>query len=63
MVSGERQLNSTTKTKRDPEVGSNDFGIFEGVLSRSKLRREYREYWSLYRKGKMHTDQVTPALT
>ena len=36
-VSEEHQLNSTTKTKRDPDIGSNDLGIFEGGSSRSKL--------------------------
>ena len=49
-VSRERQLNSTTKTKRDSEMRSNDLGIFEGVLSRSKLRNGYRRYESLYRE-------------
>ena len=63
MVSRKHRLNSTTKTKRDPEARSNDLGIFERVLSRSKLRREYRKYEGLYRKGKARTDQVMPALT
>ena len=49
-VSRKRRLNSTTKTKRDPEVRSNDLGIFKEVSSRSKLKREYREYKGLYRK-------------
>ena len=34
------------------DEGFNDLGIFEAVSSRSKLRREYREYNSLYRKEK-----------
>ena len=59
----EHPLNSTTKTKRDPEVRSKDLGIFEGVLSRSKLRREYRKYEGLYRKGRIRMDQAMPALT
>ena len=42
MVSEKCRLNSTMKTKRDPKVRSSDLGIFEGGLSRSKLRREYR---------------------
>ena len=41
---------------------SNDLGIFEGVLSRSKLELQYRKYDGLYRKGRMRTDQVTPTL-
>ena len=41
---------------------SNDLGIFEGVSSRSKLERQYRKYDGLYRKGRMRTDQVMPAL-
>ena len=61
-VSRKRRLNSTTKTKRDPRQGINDLGIFEAVLSRSKLRRNYRRLDGLYRKRKVCTDQVTPAL-
>ena len=61
-VSREHRLNSTMKTKRNPRHGFNDLGIFEGVLSRSKLGRKYRKYDSLYRKRKMCMDQVTPAL-
>ena len=61
-ISKEHRLNSTTKTKRDPETRNNDLGIFEGVLSRSKLEREYRKYNRLYKKGEVHMDQVTPAL-
>ena len=49
-VSREHRLNSTMKTKRDEETRSNDLGIFKGVLSRSKLRNEYRRYESLYRE-------------
>ena len=31
-------------------------------MSRSKLELQYREYDGLYRKGRMRTDQVMPAL-
>ena len=31
-------------------------------MSRSKLKRKYRKYEGLYRKVRMRTDQVTPAL-
>ena len=61
-VSRERRLNSTTRTKRDLRQGSDDLGIFEGVLSRSKLEIRYRKYDGLYRKGRVCTDQATPAL-
>ena len=44
------------------ETRNNDLGIFEGVLSRSKLEREYRKYDRLHKKGEVHMDQVTPAL-
>ena len=55
-VSKERRLNSTTKTKRSPETRINDLGIFGRVLSRSKLKREYRKYKGLYRKGRIRMD-------
>ena len=50
------------KTKRDPRQGINDLGIFEVVLSRSKLGSKYRRYNSVYRERKVCTDQVMPAL-
>ena len=33
-----------------------------GVSSRSKLEIRYRKYDGLYKKGRVRTDQVTPAL-
>ena len=45
----ECRLNSTTKTKRSPGQGVNDLGIFEAVLSRSKLESRYRKYDGLYK--------------
>ena len=50
------------KTKRDFRMRNKDLGIFEGRLSRSKLRREYRRYDGLYRRRKVCIDQVKLAL-
>ena len=51
-----------TKTKRDLGSKDQDLGIFKGRSSRSKLKRKYRKYNGLYRKGIACADQVMPAL-